>query len=425
MKKLLFFGLAFLLGSGLQAQEPLKDIKKAARLLATYNLDPSDPGKLDEAIALADASIGDAAVKADPASWQTYGEVHMAALNNDVQAIVLNSAAPIAHPTSAAKSFEGFKMATELAQKSYQTKDAMKALAAGLQNIYYMGSALYQAGDFKNAYGAFKATYDGFALTQKNNEPSNFDPKEHNKTLYYAALCAQQAGMMPEAKSALETLVAKGDAEAEVYEALVGMSQDNDAEVERLLAEARTKYPNDLGLLYSEINHYLQKGEMASLITKLEQAIQMEPNNVSVYVTLGQVYDKLYQDQAGTDPAAAEESFKKALQYYQQGLEKDPKNFDAVYSIGALWYNKAAAYSLELNELANDYSAEGNRKYDAKKKEMDEAFAKAQPFFQQAETINPKDLNTLIALREIYARQENYPKVDEYKAKIEALGGAN
>jgi hypothetical protein len=56
---------------------------------------------------------------------------------------------------------------------------------------------------------------------------------------------------------------------------------------------------------------------------------------------------------------------------------------------------------------------------------MDEAFAKAQPFFQQAETINPKDLNTLIALREIYARQENYPKVDEYKAKIEALGGTN
>ena len=97
----------------------------------------------------------------------------------------------------------------------------------------------------------------------------------------------------------------------------------------------------------------------------------------------------------------------------------DAKSFDAVYSIGALWYNKAAAYSVELNPLSSDYSAAGSKKYDAKKAQMDDAFNKAMPFFIQAEQLMPDDVNTLVALKEIYARQEKYDKVEEYKQKLE------
>ena len=110
------------------------------------------------------------------------------------------------------------------------------------------------------------------------------------------------------------------------------------------------------------------------------------------------------------------------MSYYQQALVKDPKSFDANYSIGALWYNKAAAYSVELNAFSNDYSPAGTKKYDAKKAQMDETFIKALPFFQQAEVLNPKDMNTLIALKEIYARQDKFDLVESYKQKIDALG---
>ena len=161
---------------------------------------------------------------------------------------------------------------------------------------------------------------------------------------------------------------------------------------------------------------------MESLISKLEKAAQLDPNNVSIYVTLGQIYDKLYQDNAAKDPAKAEEDFNKAMSYYNQAVTRDPKSFDAIYSIGALWYNKAAAYSIELNELSNDYTPAGTKKYDAKKAQMDETFVKALPFFQQAEELNPKDVNTLIALKEIYARQDKFDLVETYKKKLEALG---
>ena len=424
MKKVLFLLLFACVDLGVHANITVKDIKKAARLLGTYNLDPSGSAdKLQEAVALANANIDDALVKIDPTAWQTYGDIFMTVVNTDVAHFVIDPAYKVADPMASGKAFKGFKMAAELADKSYQTKDAMKGLSAGIQNIYYMGSALYQTQNYAGAYDAFKATYDGYDLLKKNNEPTNFDATEQPKALYYSGLCAQQAGMMEEAKTVYKQLVDQGIAEAGVYEALINLYKDEDPALsEQYLKAAREKYPDDTALLYAEINHLLAKGELVSLVEKLEQAAALDPNNVSIYITLGQIYDKLYQDQSATDPAAAEESFTKAMSYYQQALTKDAKSFDAVYSIGALWYNKAAAYSIELNALSNDYTPAGTKKYDAKKVQMDDAFVKALPFFQQAEELSPKDINTLIALKEIYARQDKFDLVEAYKQKLAALG---
>ncbi len=423
MKKFFLFFSALVLAGSLMAQDAAKDIKKAARLLGTYNLDPQNSSdKLAEAISLADASMNDPLTMDDPTAWQSYGEIFMAAVDNDVKANVIDAAKPVSQPTAPAKAYKGFKMAAEKADKSYQTKDAMKALSSGIQNIYYMGSALYQQKNFTSAYEAFKATYDAYALLKKNNEPTSFSAEEQPKSLYYSGLCAQEAGLTKEAQDVFRQLVDTGSPEPGVYEALFNMYlKDNPAEAEKVLNMARTKFPDDSGILYAEINYYLQKGELVSLISKLEKAIEIEPNNVSVYVTLGQIYDKLYQDEVAKDPAMGEANFVKAMDYYKSALEKDPKSFDAVYSIGALWYNRAAAYSLELNALSSDYSAAGNKKYEAKKLQMDEAFTQALPFFLQAEQLNANDFNTIVALKEIYARQDKLDLVEIYKAKLETI----
>lgn len=424
MKHFFLFFFTIVVAGTTFAQDPAKDIKKAARLLGTYNLDPANSyAKLDEAIRLANANINDDMVKNDPTAWMTYGEIFMAAIDNDVRINVMDNNAPISEPTAPAKAYKGFMMAAQLADKSFQTKDAMKALSAGIQNIYYMGSALYQKQNYKDAYAAFRATYDAYALLKKNNEPTSFSAEEQPKSLYYSGLCAQQAGMTKEAKEVFKMLVDAGSNEPGVYEALFNMYvTDNPAEAERILQIARDKFPEDTGILYAEINYYLQKGELVSLISKLEKAIEIEPNNVSVYVTLGQIYDKLYQDAVAKEPTSpeVETNFVKAMDYYQQALAKDPKSFDATYSIAALWYNKAAGYSQELNTLSSDYSPEGNRKYEAKKAQMDDAFSKAEPLFLQAEQLNPTDFNTLVALKEIYARQDKLDLVEQYKLKLES-----
>jgi len=123
--------------------------------------------------------------------------------------------------------------------------------------------------------------------------------------------------------------------------------------------------------------------------------------------------------------AKANEYFDLAMDYYNQTIEKDPSNFDAVYSQGALYYNKAAGMTEQINQLANDFTPAGTKKYDALKAEMDNQFKEALPFFEKAESMNPKDLNTLVALREIYARIDQLDKVGPLKARIEAIQAGN
>ena len=48
-------------------------------------------------------------------------------------------------------------------------------------------------------------------------------------------------------------------------------------------------------------------------------------------------------------------------------------------------------------------------------------FDAALPYFLKAEESDPKDRNTLIALREIYARKNQLDKAEEYKKKLDAL----
>ena len=97
---------------------------------------------------------------------------------------------------------------------------------------------------------------------------------------------------------------------------------------------------------------------------------------------------------------------------------KDPQNFDATYSIGALYYNKAASMTSELNKLSNDFSAAGTKKIQCHQiGNGRNFFEQGLPFFQKAEELDPNDLNTMIALKEIYARKGKMDKAAEYKAK--------
>ena len=228
---------------------------------------------------------------------------------------------------------------------------------------------------------------------------------------------------MPEAKAAYTKLYNNNYLTAEVYEGLYKIkSVEKDATAIKTLEEGRAKFPDDTNLLFAEINYYLEKNQLNVLTDRLKKAIQKEPSNTSLYVTTGNVYDNLLQqaiEKGETDKAKEYEA--EAINYYSQGLQKDDKNFDAIYSMGTLYYNKAAVLSKELQKLDADYSKEGIRKYDAKKAEVFAQFDNALPYFQKAEALNPNDRNTLIALREIYAKKDDLVISNEFKKRLENI----
>ena len=175
-------------------------------------------------------------------------------------------------------------------------------------------------------------------------------------------------------------------------------------------------------LLFTEINFYLAEGRLPELTEKLEIAIEKEPNNVSLYATAGSVYERLHnleKEQGNMDKA--NEYFDLAKQNYEMGLTKDANNASLIYSTGALYYNRAAAMTQELIKLGDDYSKEGQKKYETMKEKVDAEFALALPYFQKAEMADPNDANTVIALKEMYARMDQFEVSNEFKTRFETI----
>jgi tetratricopeptide (TPR) repeat protein len=108
---------------------------------------------------------------------------------------------------------------------------------------------------------------------------------------------------------------------------------------------------------------------------------------------------------------------------YSKALVKNPDYLDANYSLGALYFNKAAIRTQEMNALPEDFSSAGLKKMEVIKNEVIALFDLALPYFQKAESIDPNDLNTLIALNEIYARKDDDVLSPEIKKRLDIVKG--
>ena len=74
-----------------------------------------------------------------------------------------------------------------------------------------------------------------------------------------------------------------------------------------------------------------------------------------------------------------------------------------------------------LTALADDFSKEGQRKYDALQEKIEDEFEIALQYFIEVEKVKPNDINTLLALKEIYARKSDFTMSNEFKARYEQV----
>lgn len=422
----------FLLVGSMNAQEGKKAIKKGSKILAKYSQNAvSESGGLEEGLSLVEKAFESDEVKGQAKYLNMLGEAYNGVLNGQINAKFLDPTFEISKPDLAMKAMDAFTKAYSLAEKGGDKKDALAGMSALESHLNNVGISFNSAKDYANAFKYFNAALDLYKTIKGNGGKSRFDDELTRKDhLYYTAATGfygkQGAAVLP----VLEELDAEGTDKALVYEALYSiLATDNKEKAFGYLTKGREMFPDDAGLLFAEINYFLVEGKLDVLTGKLKSALEKEPDNVTLYTTLGNVYDQLNQkEREAGNTAKADEYFGEALTYYGQAIEKDPKNFDAVYSQGALYYNKAASLTAGINELANDFSSAGTKKYNDLKATMDGYFGEAMPYFKTAEAMAQEagtpDLNTLIALKEIHARKNELDKVAEYKAKIEAVQAA-
>ena len=417
----------FLVVGSINAQEGKKALKKGSKMLDKYGTNAlKNADQLDEGLMLVEKAFEDEEVKSNAKYYNVLGAAYNSVVSGQINAKLLDGSFKIANGDLGIKAMEAFQKAYSMAEKKGDKKDALEGLQATEGHLNNVAIYYFQDNDYANAFDYFNAAIKTYEILKANGGTSRLDNEVERKDHYFYTGAAGFYGEKGEAViPVFETLLMEeGDAaKSLVFEALYSLYVDKNKEKAVMyLEKGRTLHPDDTGLLFAEINHYLKEGKMEVLIEKLETAIEKEPDNVSIITTLGNVHDNLNQkERAAGNMEKAEEYFNEALKYYTQAKDTDPTNFDATYSLGALYYNKAASYTDRINELANDFSAAGTKKYNELKAEMDGLFLQAEPYFLSAEKIKSDDLNTLIALKEIYARQNKMYVIGVYKAKIQAV----
>lgn len=428
MKKSVFILIVAFLSTATMFGQADKDLKSASKSLSKYFLDPTGNAELlPEAVDMMNKAFESDEIKAMASSWITRGKIYNEVANNEFKQKTIDPEYKIISVDAANLAYQAFAEAGKLAEKKADKKSVMTGMTEAENHLNNYAIFAYQDQDYGAAFDNFSTTLKAYDLIKEMGGTSRLDETEvgFNDQLFFAALSGYYGDKRAESKPFFEKLFAMKSNEPVVYEALYSINKEEGAtDAVKYLEAGRELFPDDTSILFAEINHYLTEGKLEQLIDKLKTAISKEPDNISVYTTLGSVYEQLQAQSAESgDEAKAGEYFESAKDYYNQAIAKDGANFEATYSMGALYYNKAASYVEKLNEYAADLTPDGMKKYDATKLEMDGLFEKALPFFTKAEGINGQDGNTLIALKEIYARLNDLEKSNAYKAKFDALSG--
>ncbi len=168
------------------------------------------------------------------------------------------------------------------------------------------------------------------------------------------------------------------------------------------IKEGRKAYPSNQNLIFEEIDYYLQSNQNQKALDNLNTAINNDSNNAFLYYVRGTVYDKLEQSD-------------KALKDYEKAIELDPKQHDALYNLGAYYFNNGAD---KVNE-ANDLPLSASKKYNELTKQAKEDFLKSIPYIEKANTVKPEDTATAEMLIKAYTRTNQFDKAKALKAKYQ------
>lgn len=430
MKKLFLFVFALVIsGNFTFAQDGLKMLKEAKKEIGKYGSNAvTNAASLEKAVKMMDEAFAVSGTDATTEAWVMKGDIYNEIVDAEAKTRIFNAEFKSPLPQAATLAADAYMMGLTKVVKKGEGKAALKGLAGLEQSIFNAGVTLYQAQDLKGAYTAFAKTIDVFKVLKENGQKSRLDDAAAKEdSYYYSAIAGYQGGMHKEILPILKEMYNNKTDKSFVYQVLYELeSANNPAEAEKYLTEGRAKFPEDSGLLFTEINAALKAGKLNELISKLEMAITKEPDNLSVYTTLGNVYEQLSNKSVEAGKAdEAKNYLMKAREWYDKVLAKDANNFEANYAIGAMYYNNAAKVAKEVNEYANDFTPAGTKKYNDAKTRMIKAFEEALPYFEKSETLNGKDVNTVIALKEIYARIGKLDKVKSYTEKLEALQNKN
>lgn len=256
------------------------------------------------------------------------------------------------------------------------------------------GVAAYGKKDFKLAFESFKYIADVM-------------PKDSTFNLY-TAITANSAQLYPEAIKYYGRCLEINPKNAVIYQELgrIYLNTKDTTNALKVIEQGRAVSPDNMGLIYDELNIYLVRGQASKQIGKIEAALAKDPKNKTLFFVAGIAYN-------------ANKQLDKSEEAYKKALEIDPDYVDAIFNLSVSYINKGNDYINEANKLPN--SKASDLKYAQLKNKFSAELTNAIPLLEKARALNPKDVNVLTTLREVYVKLNKLEKASEIKKAIDAL----
>lgn len=289
-----------------------------------------------------------------------------------------------------------YEKTLELDSKNEFREDVIGRLEILASQSLNSGVDHFQNGRYAEALEAFQSSSD---INQK------YFNRLDTLSLYNAALAADKMGDKSMSISLFKKLTAVNYGGSKLYSLMVNMYLDQKDTTNALvvISEGRKKYPEDGTLITQGLNIYLTSGKDKEAYAQNEEAIKADPNNAVLQYIKGNLADKLGKKE-------------EAVTAYKRAIELKPDYFDAVYNLGAIYFNEAA----ELVNKANNIPPNKLAEFDVAKKKYEAKFKEALPYLEKAYQLNPKDIGTMQSLRQLYTRLGDLVKAGEMKKAMEA-----
>ena len=177
----------------------------------------------------------------------------------------------------------------------------------------------------------------------------------------------------------------------------------NNEKALEIIAKGRQEFPASYSLLIDEANIYYKMGDNAKFKQRLEEAIQINPTEPTLYYNVG----VMNMDQQNID---------EAIRNFKKAIELKPDYSDAYNNIGAAIIDKTKPIIEEMNKSLTDF-----KKYDKLQAQQFEIYKEALPYYEKAYFYNKTNISTMQTLMGLYENLDMQDKLKEVKAVYEKL----
>lgn len=251
---------------------------------------------------------------------------------------------------------------------------------------------------------------------------------------YYTKGAGRKYGSARQKASQAKSEVDEATAEKEKAEATLSSATK---ETEELKAKTMAVYeeclqiavkgaennPGNPTLTSQMVSYYVKLNKLDEAITSVKAAIAKDPSDEGMSFNLAVLYDQASEKARSNDEdATADEYFNLAADQYKAVLEINSDSKNGLFNLGALYYNRAAAFNKDLQDLPmNGMNYKDPAQAEEFKGKVMEYAKMAAPYSEKVSELAPDESKYLVLLSRIYYMTKENDKLEAVNKKLEAM----